>query len=389
MAISAVRKVEQTVQLSEWIEEEAIDLRREISHAWNNFQEALHLDKKDFLRELHVVAKASAQGIDAHKLLKMLDKYAHYFRPGCLIDPSRIRPKLMLVKPRSKWEDLFKICRASWSMPYSKGYGRRLRFVVFDEYHKAVIGIIGLQSPPADLASRDELFNVSKGNKLDIVNCTLDAYTLGAIPPYSNLLGGKLVASLVSSEDIRRAYWRAYASKRTLIEGKKLLQPLLAVTTTSAFGRSSIYNRLRFQDRMLAEPIGWTKGYGTIHLEGIYPRIEAWLKARNEFIPGGYGNGPKVRWQNITIALNRLGLPAKYAEHGLKREVFLFRHVHNLEEVCKNPRTTPNPIACSTEVLGEFWKVRWAIPRSERDRSWIESTPIPTLREAINSFIQK
>lgn len=356
----------------------AEELREDIVTHWSRFRSAVQGNQKDYLQNLHRIEKAKTTEINAKHLELTLNKRSIYFRNGLLIDPANIRPKLIPVSSRTVWEDLFKVSRAYWSMPYSKGYGRRLRFVVFDEAHDAVMGIIGLQSPPADLACRDTLLGFGSGRKMEIVNCTLDAYTIGAIPPYTHLLGGKLIASLVASEDIRKAYWRAYANKRTIMEGKLLPQPLLAVTTTSAFGRSSIYNRLRFGSRLLAEPIGWTKGFGTIHLESVYPKIEQWLNLQGLLIPGGFGNGPKVRWQNITNALTHLGLPAKYAEHGLKREVFIFRHVANLEGVCSE-NELPEPLKCKTDELIEHWLERWALPRAHRDDSWRRCNPVPLI----------
>lgn len=366
-------------------DEQAEVLRNEIIAQWSLFQEAVEGGHKDYLQALHRTAKGKTNEVSACHIQKLLEKRKSFFRAGSLINPAKIRPKLIFVQPRTVWEDLFKICRAYWSMPYSKGYGRRLRFVIFDEEHEAVMGIIGLQSPPADLACRDKLFDYPDGQKLEFVNCTLDAYTIGAIPPYSNLLGGKLIASLVASDDIRKAYWRMYANKITILDKKILSQPLLAVTTTSAFGRSSIYNRLCFDGRLLAEPIGWTKGFGTVHLELIYPRIESWLQQRNVVVAGGFGNGPKVRWQNITNALKLLQLPAKYAEHGVKREVFIFRHVENIENVCKKG-DIPIPIKCETEKLISHWLERWALPRSQRDPSWRYSLPIPLISAGIKEL---
>lgn len=78
-----------------------------------------------------------------------------------------------------------------------------MRFAVYDEYHDTVIGITGFPSPPADLACRDSLFQYPPKKKLSFVNRTMDVYTIGAIPPYSNILGGKLVAGLVSCDEIR------------------------------------------------------------------------------------------------------------------------------------------------------------------------------------------
>lgn len=77
----------------------------------------------------------------------------------------------------------------------------------------------------------------------------------------------------------------------------------------------------------------------------------------------------RFRWQNINTALNRLERDAKYAIHGLRRDVFLFRHVSNLEQVCATG-AMPEPITCKAEELGLYWRQRWVVPRSIRDQSW-------------------
>ena len=254
-------------------------------------------------------------------------------------------------------------------MPYSKGYGRRLRFVIIDKYHKSVVGIIGLQSPSADLSCRDMYLGVAKDKKLEVINNTLDAYTIGATPVYAALLGGKLVAGLLHSEVIRKQYWALYGNKRTTQLNRRVPQPLLAITTASAFGRSSIYNRLKDDSCLLAKPLGYTKGFGTIHLEELYPRIVQWLKYTERHVPAGFGNGPKVRWQNIMRALVDLGISREYLSHGLKREVFIFELVRNIHSVCQDG-AVPDVTSFNDVVWLNFWKNRWAIPRSERDERW-------------------
>jgi hypothetical protein len=366
--------------------EDAEELRQAILSAKALFQSAVSSGDKDYLRELHRHAKAAERMVNVEQLLKTFRRRADYFKPGYLISPHRIQPSLRLVQSGTLEDDLYKISRAFWSMPYSKGYGRRLRYVVFDEYHESVMGIIGLQSPPADLACRDALLKLPADEKLTMVNATLDAYTIGAIPPYSNLLAGKLVAGLVASDTVRRDYWRIYGNRRTLMQDRLLPQPLMAVTTTSAFGRSSIYNRLRFGDRTIAEPIGYTKGYGTIHLETLYPRIADWLTAQDKFVSGGYGVGPKVRWQNICNALSSLGLPNKLLEHGLQREVFLFRHVRNLEDVCAT-RAVPDPILMPVDDWAKYWQERWAIPRALREHSWLEQDTQRLMEQGIRGML--
>lgn len=340
------------------------DLRDRLRDAAHRSQLSLREGDKSHLRAMHIAAKKLASGPRADKLLRLLKKRESWFKSTQEIIPDKIKPRLHLVGD-SLTEDLWLVGRSFWSMPFNKGYGRRLRFVVLDEAHESLIGLIGLQSPPADLSCRDSLFSYPDGEKLRLVNQTMDAYTVGAIPPYSNLLGGKLCAGLICSDSVRKAYWRAYAKSRTHMEGRRIEQPLVAVTTTSAFGRSSQYNRLKYQDRLLAKKIGETKGYGLLHLEHLYPEVEEFLRRRGISTRGGFGNGPKVRWQNVTRALQQLGLPNTVLSHGLRRPVYLFSFVEDLASGMAGG-AFGRALSLQEEDFSEYWLHRWALPRMQR-----------------------
>lgn len=357
-------------------------LPQDIREAWLRCREAVETGDKNLVRQLHLEAKRCDQSVNYDELLRHLHRHRCYFPSGARIEPSRITPVVIPVAPRTLEERLFKTMRGFWSMPYSKGYGRRLRFVVMDSHHDAVIGIIGLQSPNADLACRDDYLGVSKADKLSVVNNTLDAYTIGASPTYAPLLGGKLVAGLLHSPVIRQEYWRLYGHRRTTQLRQRIPQPLLAITTASAFGRSSIYNRLRFEDQLLAKPLGYTKGFGTLHLESLYPQIVDWLKRSGRFVPAGFGNGPKVRWQNIMRALVDLKISREYLEHGLRREVFIFELVRNLQEVCQSG-VVPAVSQFDATAWADYWKERWCLPRAERQTDWYEFGGYAQIRDAL------
>ncbi|QCG98713.1 DUF4338 domain-containing protein [Azospirillum sp. TSA2s] len=347
-------------------------LRAAIISACAKFEHAAALGDKEYLRTLHVQARILADTSLGERLHRLYTRRKCFFSDGCSINPNKIDPSVVLVTPNSVWEDVFKIVRGTWSMPYSKGYGRRLRFVIYDKHHNAVIGILGFQSPAADLACRDKLITVERSRKLDIVNSTLDVYTIGAVPPYSNLLGGKLVAGLAASADVVEAYKQAYGGKQSDMNGSKVDGSLIALTTASAFGRSSIYNRLRFYDTLLAKPIGFTKGFGAVHLEHLYGHMLRLLQEEGQAVTtGGFGVGPKIRWQNVTRALQVLNLPGSCLRHGLKREIFLFPLVNNLESAFGGERPGKST-AVQADEYAEYWRSRWALPRAERDRSWQE-----------------
>ena len=92
----------------------------------------------------------------------------------------------------------------------------------------------------------------------------MDAYVIGALPPYNYLLGGKLISYLLASKEVRQIYERKYKDKLTLIDKRKSHQ-LAGIFTTSLYGRSSQYNRLKYDGRLLYNKIGETKGFGTLH----------------------------------------------------------------------------------------------------------------------------
>lgn len=345
-------------------------LKQSILEACRNFERAVAGGDKGFLRALHQQARVLADpGLNA-RLYRLYTKRKRFFVDGQDLDPKKICPQLILVEPNSVWEDVFKIVRGTWSMPYSKGYGRRLRFIVYDNYHQAVIGILGYQSPAADLACRDALISVRREKKLQIVNSTLDVYTIGAIPPYSYLIGGKLVAGLAAATDVVAAYKKLYGGKRSEIDDVVVSGELIALTTASAFGRSSIYNRLKFKEGLIAHPIGYTKGYGAVHLEHLYgDMLRMLLEDGHPVSTGGFGVGPKIRWQNVTRALQAMNLPGTCLKHGLQRQVYLYPLVDNISSAFagENPGASRS---IRVDSYADFWKDRWALPRARSNFEW-------------------
>ena len=74
---------------------------------------------------------------------------------------------------------------------------------VWDNSNDKLIGIVALGDPVFDLKVRDELIDwTSKDRAKRLVNI-MDAYVSGAVPPYNLLLGGKLVASLIRTKEVR------------------------------------------------------------------------------------------------------------------------------------------------------------------------------------------
>ena len=326
---------------------------------------------KSLARRLHEPAKLMELERRQDWLQKKLSRYLHFFANGVEIEPERIKPTLVEVEKQWQYE-LFRVARLTWSLPYSKGFGRRLTYLVIDEYNDKLIGILRLQSPPLSFPSRDRLFDYPEGRKTELINQTMDIQTLGALPPYNRLLGGKLVAMAAVSNEVRAAYRRKYAGRKTVMESRVLPAHLVALTTTSAFGRSSIYNRLRYHDEVIAESLGYTEGYGSFHLLRLYPLFREFLEGQGISTRGGYGTGPRRKWQTMVRALGQLGFSSELLKHGVKREAFLFPLIHDLEAYMAGYDDKPEFRDLPFEGLVAYWRERWLLGRAERVNGWHE-----------------
>ena len=222
-----------------------------------------HTDK-ELLRSLHSVAVQHKVNQGSALRSKELTLIKH-IACGTDVNPECISPLLVEVMPDSRDELLFRYAALHWSIPVSSGYGRRIRFLVVDRHNNKLIGIIGLGDPVFGLGARDRWIGWNAAQRRNRLRHMLDAYVLGAVPPYSDLLGGKLVAMLATSEEVRGAFERKYSAKAALISGTKGDARVAMITTTSALGRSSMYNRIRFRDRLLFNPVGYTTGSGEFH----------------------------------------------------------------------------------------------------------------------------
>ena len=319
-----------------------------------------------------IQSKARLEQLALHKrfLQRNLTKVKYYCRDGKNINPDKISLELTEISSGSLEEILFRWWNLVWwSIPYQRSYGRQMRFIVWDTTHDIPFGLILLQSPVLKMSVRDKYLEIPK-EELDLwVNRSMHAQRVGALPPYNELLGGKMVALALTSNEVRAAYKRKYNSFKTIIKGRFITPDLLFITTTSAFGRSSLYNRLKYNGEIVAESLGYTKGSGTFHIpEELYLEILKFLAKRGVDTSRGYGHGPSRKLKLISLAFKYLNLP-KFEYHGIRREFYLFPLVKTLKEVIKR-KEEPIYIDRPFNELVDYWKHRWALPRVERKPEW-------------------
>ncbi|QGT82213.1 Druantia anti-phage system protein DruA [Pseudomonas coronafaciens] len=333
------------------------------------------LDKVAY-RRFHQGQRQDKVNANRDWLSKNETKLMKWFADGASILPSAIDPQIEIVKGGTWQSDLFRFAALYWQVPVSEGYGRRLRFLVWDKGHNKLLGIFALGDAVFNQAARDSFIGWDHNRRSEALVNLMDAYVLGALPPYSHLLGGKLVASLIRTREVVDAFNTRYGDSVGLISKQKKNARLLAVTTSSALGRSSLYNRLNLHGRKIFEPIGFTSGWGHFHFSGkVFEELRQYLEYINDPYARGFnfGSGPNWRLRVIRRALDRLGMDSKLARHGLAREVFIAKIATNAEAVLRGD----NLIACYDDLLtvseiGAAALKRWLIPRSERDHRYLE-----------------
>src|SRR5260370_14699551 len=211
---------------------------------------------KDVIRALHNAQRNGRLKANRKFIAERLPDLIGHFASGSEIDPARISPVLERISSESWESDLFRLASLTWAIPVSNGFGRRLRYLIWDEHNDRLMGLIAIGDPVFNLSVRDKLIkwnHRTRGKRL--VNM-MDAYVLGAVPPYNTLLGGKLVACLVRSREVYNDFTRAYGDTTGIISRRKKKARLLAVTTSSSLGRSSVYNRLKLGGVQNFTPIG-------------------------------------------------------------------------------------------------------------------------------------
>lgn len=348
---------------------------------------APELNNKSALRGLHARAvehrvEAARGGLRRHEPM-LLKRFAW----GGALRPEQIRPRLVEVHAKTEDELLFRYARLHWSIPISAGYGRRLRFLVVDEAHDdALIGLIGLGDPVFALGPRDAWVGWDRDARRGSLAHVMDAFVLGAVPPYSFLLGGKLVAMLAAADEVRTAFTRKYGGGRGVISGEVFSGELAMVTTSSALGRSSIYNRLTYQPepeepasrRLLYRPVGFTLGSGEFHFSnGLYRAMTDYALANCQPTAKAakWGTGFRSRREVVKKTLQHLGLPDGLIYHGVRREVFVVPLATNTAGFLRGEHDSLTAYGQSAQALGEYFKQRWLSRRLQVERRHLSWDP--------------
>jgi hypothetical protein len=227
--------------------------------------------------------------------------------------------------------------------------------------------------------------------KLGLSSQVVDVSVCGAVHPYNELLGGKLVALVLHSREVRDLYEAQYGERVSLIAsqmaGRSIRRSarLQVLTTTSLYGvGSSQYNRLRLraaQHPGLINDIDWrlfngddserTGGYGTVHLGSA--TVEALRELSTQAfgarrVNNRFGEGSSPRLRQIREGLDALGLESNHILHHATPRLFCATELEpSAREHLLGFRQGGNAPASSLTAIGAAWRRRWLLNRIQND----------------------
>lgn len=333
-------------------------------------------DPKDVIRAYHAVQRAEYRIRERKFVEQFGKKLLNNFADGKEVVPDAIDPILCPVASDSYESALFRLATLLWSVPVSRGFGRRMRFLVRDKSNGKLMGLFALADPVFNLRARDTWIEWNVDDRRQRLVNVMDAFVVGAVPPYTQLLGGKVVASLMSSQDVCDAFAAKYQESRGIISGEQKHPHLALITVTSALGRSSLYNRLKLPGKVEFLRVGMTEGWGHFQVpEKLFLDMRRLLELEGHPYASGheFGQGPNWRMRVVRTALNKVGLDPHLMRHGVAREVYAVPLAQNWREfLCGRVKTSDIQRPSASEI-GSLAVQRWMVPRASRNsdyRSW-------------------
>ena len=333
---------------------------------------------KEEVRTAHLSQRRAFLKRELKALAPRWDRLTAYLADGSEVVPDKIRPTLVLAESSHETGDLFRLATTFWSVPVSRGFGRRMRYLVLDEHNGKLIGVFALGDPVFNLRARDEWIGWSVSAREKRLVNVMDAYVVGAVPPYNKLLGGKLVASLIGSAEVGREFWSRYGNSEGIISERRKRARLTLVTVTSALGRSSLYNRLNLRadpedpssaSLVRLEKLGATQGFGHFHLsDRLFERLRQLLaQDEHHYVDGHqFGDGPNWRMRVARVGLSKLGLSPNLVRHGISREVFAMPLTEHFREILRGSTRKVKVERPNAVDIAEAALQRWVIPRAKR-----------------------
>ncbi len=319
-----------------------------------------------------------------------LELKAHY--QTSIQEGDQVRPMRGTVKVNGADTDWV---RASEDLLFVRKRAELLAQLLFA---KQMFRAANLASEPS--SALDQLFSARSGQRaIDIAltefrkaglsSRVADVSICGAIAPYNELLGGKLVALLLASKEVRDHYSKRYNGQVSVIAsqmaGRAISKPadLCVLTTTSLYGvGSSQYNRLNLraiQNEGLTHDLRWdsigqskTGGFGTLHLgqdTAHALRLMAQSLHTSRRVNNRFGEGTSPRLRQIREGLDALGIASdRILHHATPRLFYACELGANARDALMGLSSIETE-APSADAISAAWRRRWLDGRARRDET--------------------
>lgn len=227
----------------------------------------------------------------------------------------------------------------------------------------------------------------------------MDIIICGAIPPYNELLCGKLVAMLLTSPEViqyvKNKYEKTPSIIASSIKGKAFyrIPNLVFLGTTSLYGKglsqytrisipSRIFGDLKNKDNVKYKSLGETLGFGnyhisrkTIELARLYSeRTNPDEDSRAPRVKYIFGEGINPLFRMITGAFIKLGYPShNILQHKNPRAVYGVNLIENTSQYLLGKHKHPKYLAPQTHPkkrtrqIFSYWADRWMSKRIRRN----------------------
>lgn len=214
-------------------------------------------------------------------------------------------------------------------------------------------------------------------------NDVLDITVCGAVAPYNNLLGGKLVAMMATSPMVSCEYVARYSGRPSIIASSMAGRPIYRdirlplLTTTSLYGvEPNQYTRIsvdgtsrKYSGKIRFEKIGKTAGNGTFQYSSETTRdIDALLRqSGGAKVNSIFGEGQSPRLRKIRMGLDACGFPAsELLSHGNPRIIYGIPLAKNFRDLIleydKRVQYFHDQAKAelANEEIARQWWLRWA-----------------------------
>ena len=216
--------------------------------------------------------------------------------------------------------------------------GRTLKYLVMDRDYGFIYGLVSVASPMLNSKLTRYIKEKTDLNKVDfgyLNNHVIDMNVCIGVGPLTSLLTGKLQAYMVLSDFVINEFNTKYNTQ------------IKYILTTSLYGKSSIYNRIKE-----FKYLGLSSGYNSLFTKEQI----AWIKSEYKIIYPNRAKNKTAKAPHLMRLYEHLWKHHKgnMPFFPLKTERGVYIYDSEL-----------NPIKQIQDQI-EFWKARWYYPRKER-----------------------